>query len=875
MVDIGGNFSTFDKFKHNENKIESETKQIQHAPVNTAVVSDTFAKERRKNTGLIERLYNKIKNVTGVGIGTKKVDKTIADLQNGKVTQEQAEKTIHDYSSSQETSAQLLGDGASVAAGAGVFFGLGKKIKMINSIIKINDTEKLLKELPKQIKIFAQPIESILKSKAKTGALVVGLSALSAGFAKYWTLKLNRIGSEEYKLDKDVYGKKKDRTPQQKLEAKAAKKVLKKERRKTNFKNFISGMINGAMLPLMSLGGFIGAPLYVIGNSLNRYFVANKTDKKKSIKGYTDNLKNDAVTTGLTAAAVAVPLAMKGNYTKVFNKNLEKATEKLMKAELKAPDYAGCSAFQELQNTLLGSKEISSIIHNHRLSPEEQITKLTEENIFAVKFKQISSDGSTLTRALRESCPPTRTIEETQELVNSTLGNGYTIKKLLGVGTVAETYLAKTSEGKDVCIKMLKKGITEEKIQKDKQKFIELVKNMQGKTPEEKDYLLRNIDDLADGISKEIDLKNEMEAAQKLVPYTKVANVVKPIEVKNGMYIMEKADGISLASLVDLNEAKLYKEMLEKDSMFASMMSPRYGSKLYRALEGKSTDAEKIQAIQDYIKKIESQTPEFGDITLTDADAKYLINEYMKVLTEQFYKVDKNGKVLHADIHPGNIFIDINAVRARKGKVFTLIDTGNTVNQTMEQSINAINLTSYVNNANVPDIAEYVLEGASLPKGMTKEEALQKVTKELEKCFFDTETSLDKMTNEKVLTLTSNIMQKYRIIPSDTQLNFNKARQSAENSRRDLVETLLNMKVKDLSMNPVAIATFTTSVGKDMMNLSRKYNRMQAAQEKLNLRQMSLPQRLKQRNNPNMKASNSEDYLTYKLKQWKDNLPKF
>ena len=131
------------------------------------------------------------------------------------------------------------------------------------------------------------------------------------------------------------------------------------------------------------------------------------------------------------------------------------------------------------------------------------------------------------------------------------------------------------------------------------------------------------------------------------------------------------------------------------------------------------------------------------------------------------------------------------------------------------------------------------------------------------------------MTNEKVLTLTSNIMQKYRIIPSDTQLNFNKARQSAENSRRDLVETLLNMKVKDLSMNPVAIATFTTSVGKDMMNLSRKYNRMQAAQEKLNLRQMSLPQRLKQRNNPNMKASNSEDYLTYKLKQWKDNLPKF
>ena len=869
MVDFNGNFSTFDKFKHNENKTELTPKPILQTPVNSEVVSDTFMNERCKNTGLIERLYNKIKNVTGFGIGTKKVEKAITDYNEGKLSQEQVEKTIHGYSTSQETSAQILGDGVSVAAGAGVFFGLGKKIKMISSIVKINDTEKLLKELPEQVKRFAKPIESILKSKTKTGALVLGLSALSAGFAKYWTLKLNRIGSEEYKLDKKLYGNKKDRTPEQKIEAKKAKKALKKERRKTNFKNYVSGMINGAMLPIMSAGGFIGAPLYVVGNSLNRYFIGNKTDKKKSVNGYIDNLKNDAVTTGIAAATIAVPLAIKGNYTKVFNKNLEKATEKLMKSELKAPDYAGNSAFKELQDTLLKSKEVSSIIGNYNLSPEEQIKKLTEENIFAVKFKQISSDGSTLTRALRESCPPTRTIEETQELVNSTLGNGFTIKKLLGVGTVAETYLARTADGKDVCIKMLKKGITEEKIQKDKQKFIELVKNMEGKTQEEKDYLLRNIDDLADGISKEIDLKNEMEAAKKLVPHTKVANVVKPIEVKNGMYIMEKADGISLASLVDLNEAKLYKEMLEKDSMFAEILSPRYGSKLYRALDGKQTNAEKIKAIQDYIKKIEAQTPEFGDISLTDADAKYLINEYMKVLTEQFYKVDKNGKVLHADIHPGNIFIDINAVKARKGKVFTLIDTGNTVNQTIEQSINAINLTSYVKNANVHDIAEYVLDGASLPKGMTKEDALQKLTEELEKCFFDTETSLDKMTNEKVLALTSNIMQKYRIIPNDTQLNFNKARQSAENSRMDLVETLLKMKVKDLSKNPLAIATFTTSIGKDMLNLNRKYNRMQAAQEKLNLRQMSLPQRLKQRNNPNMKPSNSEDYLTYKLKQWK------
>ena len=414
MVNINGDFSTFDKLKHNTERSNFNKTSTPYVSVNTNSLSDSFQKEKRKNSGLIERFYNKIKNLTGFGIGTKKVEKAISDVQNGKATQENAEKLIHDYSSSQETAAQILGDGASIAAGAGVFFGLGKKIKMISSIAKINNTEKLLKELPSQLKMFAKPIESILKSNKKTGALVVGLSALSAGITKYWALKFNRIGSEEYKLDENIYGKKKDRTPQQKFEAQEAKKALKKERRKTNFKNFVSGMVNGLMLPIMPVAGFIGAPIYIIGNSLNRYFVANKTDKKKSINGYIDNLKNDAVTTGITAAAIAVPLAAKGNYAKVFNKNLEKATEKLMKAELKAPDYAGQSAFEELQDTLLNSKEVSSIIYNYRLSPEEQINKLTEENIFAVKFKQISSDGSTLTRALRESCPPTRTLEETQ-----------------------------------------------------------------------------------------------------------------------------------------------------------------------------------------------------------------------------------------------------------------------------------------------------------------------------------------------------------------------------------------------------------------------------------------------------------------------------
>ena len=33
-------------------------------------------------------------------------------------------------------------------------------------------------------------------------------------------------------------------------------------------------------------------------------------------------------------------------------------------------------------------------------------------------------------------------------------------------------------------------------------------------------------------------------------------------------------------------------------------------------------------------------------------------------------------------------------------------------------------------------------------------------------------------------------------------------------------------------------------------------------------------QKLKQKNNPNNLATNSEDYLTYRLKQWKFDMPK-
>ena len=830
-------------------------------------LDEYFRREKRKNNGLIEEFYNKIKNLTGLGVSSKKVEKVVADAKTGKASPKEVLDITHKYHTSQENSAQLFGDTASVTAGGISYFVLRRKIKMLNSAAVLN---KNITKLTEKIGIPNKLSETFInlgKSNKKLMGLVLGISALIAGSTKFWLLKFNRAGSKEFIVDENLYGKKKTRNSYQKYLAKQEKKKLKKERIKTNFKNFASGMINGLMFPAFALGGIIGAPLYLVGNSLNRYFVANKTDKKKSFGGYIDNLKTDGVIIGATTAAAAVPLVKKGNFIKVFDENLKKATDKLEKATLKTPDYAGKSSYENLQDILFSNKTIDDVIYDSKISIEDKIKKLTDENIFAVKFKQISNDRTELTKALRENCPPSRTLDEAKQYITNALGSGYEIKKLLGVGTVAETYLAKSPDGKEVCIKIIKNGIDENKILKDKEKFINMVKNSKDYTEDEKDFLLKNIEDLASGISKEIDLKNELEAANKLVPYTKIANVVKPIEVKNGVYVMEKAHGISLESLVELNSAKLYKEALQENKKSHVFLKPASNSKLGQLLIGKKTKEEQIKAINQYIKRIEARTPEFGDISLSKKDIDNLINEYMKVLTEQFVKVEKNGKAIHADIHPGNIFIDINALKKKnKNKIFTLIDTGNVVEQNLEQSLRAVNLTSYTKRANVKDLTDYLLEGAKLPQGMTKEEATKKISEELKKSFFDTETKLNTVTNDSILTLGSNIMRKYNIIPGDTQMNLNKAKQSASNSLNHLLESLLWIRLKDVDGVMSGMSSLS-KITADITLAKRKFNAMIAKQEKDNLKILPLQEKIKQKNNPNNLPKNSEDYLIYKLKQ--------
>lgn len=832
---------------------------------------DEFVSEKKKN-GLIERVYDGAKNLTKLGTGSKKAEAAVAKAERGEISEEEARKTIKKYRQSQATSAQILGDATSVAAAGATFFTLNKYAKYVTAGIKVNKPVedffmKLFKDIGKDAKgaekeQFESIVKSVtntletLKSDKKMLAVVIGLTALAGSLTKWITQKVNRIGSKEFKVDKKDYNGAVN--IEDKLAYKAAKKATNKARRRANARNFTAGAINGLMMPVNALGGVIGMPLYLVGNSLNRYFVADHVDKgNKSVKGYVENLKNDAVLHVGFAAAAAVPLYKKGNWTKAFNQNIKLTTKELAEAKLVKPDFDSKSAFSEIKDLTLGSDDIQAILRDPNLTDEQKAQKIIENNIFAAKMKQIDREDA-VGRVLKDSCPPTRCFRgadgkwdftNAQNYIDEKLGKGYKITKSLGVGTVAETYLATDPNGKEVCVKVLKEGITADKIKADAKAIEAAIDNLADNVadPQKKDYLKRNLEDLKEGILREVDFNSEKEAATRIAKVTQKAKVVKPLEVKNGVYVMEKAEGISLSAFLDINRLYAEKEAAEK---FGGDPKP----------------------IIEEIERLKERIPAFKDVNFDKDDAQYLLSEYQKVFVEQFHKIDPSGKTIHGDIHPGNIYINPEALKSKKGHLFTLIDTGNVIDMTAEQSIRALNISKYIDNGNVEEIAEYVLDGAKYP-GKTKEEAKKLIVDELKKLFFDNKTRLDgHMYEAKVLGITDNIMQKHQIIPASTQLNLNKTRTSATTSLEQIKEVIEGIETIKLAeafdrKGMVGAGLEGSKMAAKNMARNKAYEAMISAQEKANLKGLTAQQVRTIKKNPTALDTSSKEYITYKLKQ--------
>ena len=765
--------------------------------INRPDFKDEFLKQHRKN-GLIERFYNFLKNSTNFGTGSKKVLESIKLNEEGKRTDEQVKSDIQKYRISQKTSQQLLGDTLSAVAGMSVYSAINNNIKKEVALRKTGGSFiKFLLESKtdnKKIDAIINNLQEI--SPTKRIGVAVGAAIFTGMFVKKLAMSINRIGSKEFKSQK----KKSEQTKQ---ERKLERKQLRKAKRKEGFKNIATGALNGALAPLIGVaGGIVGIPAFFAINLATRYLSSQKGDDKASLKDFAQKFKDNAVLNSAFIALTALPLAKKASYNKVLTENLNKVVSKLKKTNLSQPYKEHKTAYQQLEESLLKSDNINNILSDPLLPVAEQIKQLTKENIFAVKFIQISDHFGLLSTTLRENCPTSRTIEQAKDIIAKTYGNRFQLSKQLGVGTIAETYLAKDAEtGKEVCIKILKDGITAAKIDADKQKMINIIKSTV-KNQKEQEYLIKNIEDLASGIRKEVDFANEMESAQKLVAYDK-----------------------------------------------------KYG---------KTTNIERLKDIDEKIEEIKKKSPDFAELNITHEEINKILSNYIKVVTEQFDSIYKNGKTLHADIHPGNVFVDIKALKEGKNKVITLIDTGNTVDITMEQSKTALKLSQYIKNGNIKDLSSYIMEGAILPDGMTKQQSIEIMESELKKMFFDTKTKINYMNNNEFFILTSNIMREHNIIPSTTQLNLEKAKHSAMKSANAVIESLMESKYAGITeLSPLVLI----KISSDVTSWMRRLIVAKKMQDVKNLSQFSLSEVIKNRHNPNMLKTNSEEHLIYQFKQ--------
>ena len=355
----------------------------------------------------------------------------------------------------------------------------------------------------------------------------------------------------------------------------------------------------------------------------------------------------------------------------------------------------------------------------------EDFAKRFPEGFAQKRVEYVGEKGinavNTFLNNYKSKCPASRTAKEAQKYISGTFGKKYTIvgKEPIGVGTIAETFLARDNEAnKDVVIKMVKKWATPEKLNGDKAKMLQALERVKDKlSADDYNYQRKLVDDLYQAWSKELDMKLEADAAKTLGKYAVHYNTVAPIEVKNNIFVMEKANGVQFDKFVD------------------------------------------------YLKE--------NNIQLTKDEVADLTRKYFQVFFEQLLSVPKKGqKVFHADPHAGNIFIDLK----NKEKPFTFIDTGNVMRFTPEEAIQ--NVTSHVDYliGNSQNIAKRLLKGAKLPDNMTEKEAVDMLKKHLDEVFFSGKYKIRKsdpfsaINNEAM-----EFMRKNKVILNSSNTNFVKA----------------------------------------------------------------------------------------------------
>lgn len=683
--------------------------------------------------GFIARGFNKLKSITGIGLSSKKLDEEVVAFINGQLPFEKVCEDINKFKYNQKEATEVLVD----TVGAAVTFTL--------SHAGTN---------------FGNAASCLFKTKKLNGTMPMLTGTIFGSSFKSITKWIDSFGIE-------------------------------KSQRKENrhfFRDMFSGGIVGAS---GALPGVVGTqPIPMIGsimggialNSGVRYLTLPKEDK--SFGDFCrQQIENPGVKLFATAGLATLAACNYKNLSE-WEKVSKKCQGRVKDAELYNPQDLKTSfetlAGKEGLNIFNTEKEnsLGNILQNcatNKQDAYQTLMALENANMFYPKYLQTlpndfadTPQGSDICKTfpilpkvielVKSECTGARSEEEAQKHINELFGeNKYTIikpknkdgneieAKPLGVGSVAETWLVKDKADKEYVVKMVKPAITIENLHKQKEFLNDILTNSNN-DKQQIDSQQKALEQLFTTWEKELDLKAESEAATLLSKNVKEAKVVKPIETsKDGSaYVMEKAPGQMFSNF--LNYEQLRRDM---------------------------------------------GCPSFFDNMLGSLD---FISTYSKVYFEQVLKVPFIGeKVMHADPHPGNIFVSIN----KDGKPeFTFIDTGNVVRMSNKEAVkNTFNHLNYFI-GNTEAIATNLLKNAKYPDGMDEKQAKSQLKKYLDENFYDEKHFIDlggvMAIFNIVDTLALKWMQDNGVISDPTQANVHKAEYTYISNFKSLTSGGLN-----------------------------------------------------------------------------------
>ncbi len=434
-----------------------------------------------------------------------------------------------------------------------------------------------------------------------------------------------------------------------------------------------------------------------------------------------------------------------------FSAKLEKEITDMQSSAARSGISESIDVLKDRFNKLMASPEFKN------MSREEQAQALLENsNILLSKFAQTFSTDDSLPKEISDifkqftsNCTVSRNISQAQQFADELYGAGkYTILKSFGAGTIGETYLAKTTDGTEVVIKMLKDGITPERFGQDRVLFTKYISEFVT-DPTEKEYKINLINSMFDAWDNELNFGLEAQGAKDMAQGAKRFNVAQTLEVgskdgQNVSLVMEKANGIRLDNLIEM--IQLYKEN-----------PAEYFSKYSSQIEANPA-----------LKNPESWMGDLG-------------KAYQKAQNEQAMFVGINGeRTIHADPHPGNVFIDFDSKTNKP--IINYIDTGNTVKRTQSQTLQDLGLSINMMFGNSEGIARTMLDGATIPSGADSEALVKQFAEKLDEKLYKAGINL-KSTQYTQSTI-NEIMKELNIIPDAGNSNLMKATlQRIETSR--------------------------------------------------------------------------------------------